>query len=809
MKFNSRYSVFKNTKNRIINLSTALVLAVTSMSGAAPLFFSQNALAAGVGAVPAYSTVPATMPGSFVSLGYQATQTSELGDYIQLGGTGTRIADSVDVSLTNWACENDATRLSTEACLTSDGSTYSHPVTLNLYNVDNSGTTPAVGSLIKSVTKSVAVPYRPSYDPTNCAASDPATNAPFGGKWYDSVTGTCTNGKAFTTSFDLSSYELTLPNDVIATVAFSTAGDGPFDSLNVSLASTGPTVGVDVDDNALFWNTSFAPNYTDGGAAGVGTLRQDDNWAPYTPVMQVNVLPVPSTVYVDANYTVSSDGSHIFGYDAFSTVQDGVNAVAAGGTVSVAAGTYTGAINVTKPASIVGAGVASTIFNITSNTTYGQGVSVNGQNGVTISNMTFNAPVGTPVSYAFQAYQSSNVTLTNLVFNGPGKSTTPRFGGVDFNSVNGVTINNVTSRNFSKNGFSFTSRYAVSDQLTQNVSLTGITADNNNWAGVAFYTVGNDHSPTSIGGTGDINGVSFNGANTVTNNTKGIEVVGDSDANIAASAIPRWGVTGVGTSVVSLAGVTFTGNSQDVVSKQKYSLYQPSATPGAVEVTIPAGTTVTATGGTWDGVINAPVVQSVDSVTIPGLSGYTTTPVMVIEVGSDTVSLTFDKAVQLVFPGQAGKQVGFFKNGVFTEIANDCSQYLPSLDANLPAGGDCKTTDGSGNLVVWTKHFTTFATFTRTAIPASTSSSSTTKKTTVAASASSPASAAVENVASVLGISSGVAGDATKTPATTNKSNQKTDDSSAFLILGWYWLLVLAVAGILGYAFLARRADRA
>jgi len=33
-------------------------------------------------------------------------------------------------------------------------------------------------------------------------------------------------------------------------------------------------------------------------------------------------------------------GGHIFGYDAFATIQDGINGVAAGGTVHVAAGIY-------------------------------------------------------------------------------------------------------------------------------------------------------------------------------------------------------------------------------------------------------------------------------------------------------------------------------------------------------------------------------------------------------------------------------------------------------------------------------------
>jgi hypothetical protein len=45
MKFSSRYGVLKNTKTRIINLTAAVVLAVTGMSSALPLFLSQKAFA--------------------------------------------------------------------------------------------------------------------------------------------------------------------------------------------------------------------------------------------------------------------------------------------------------------------------------------------------------------------------------------------------------------------------------------------------------------------------------------------------------------------------------------------------------------------------------------------------------------------------------------------------------------------------------------------------------------------------------------------------------------------------------------------
>ena len=68
-----------------------------------------------------------------------------------------------------------------------------------------------------------------------------------------------------------------------------------------------------------------------------------------------NTDPV-STVYVDDDYTSPPCGSYICGYNAFATIQEGVAAVAAGGTVNVAAGNYTAAdtILVNKAATITG-----------------------------------------------------------------------------------------------------------------------------------------------------------------------------------------------------------------------------------------------------------------------------------------------------------------------------------------------------------------------------------------------------------------------------------------------------------------------
>jgi len=66
----------------------------------------------------------------------------------------------------------------------------------------------------------------------------------------------------------------------------------------------------------------------------------------------------PDTVYVDDEYTSSSCGGHNWHWDAFATIQEGVDAVCEGGTVYVNGGTYIEQIYITK--SLMLEGISST-----------------------------------------------------------------------------------------------------------------------------------------------------------------------------------------------------------------------------------------------------------------------------------------------------------------------------------------------------------------------------------------------------------------------------------------------------------------
>lgn len=145
-----------------------------------------------------YDSIPNTLPSNSLSVGYQATQTRELGDKITFAGTSRDLKHAA-VTLSSWACETGGGT----TCVTTPGTTFSHPITLNLYEVAGDG---SVGTIIDSVTQTFAIPYRPSADPT-CAG---------GTAWRD-TNGNCFNGLNHVIVFDASG--ITVPDSIIYSVA--------------------------------------------------------------------------------------------------------------------------------------------------------------------------------------------------------------------------------------------------------------------------------------------------------------------------------------------------------------------------------------------------------------------------------------------------------------------------------------------------------------------------------------------------------------------------------------------------------------
>jgi hypothetical protein len=136
---------------------------------------------------------------------------------------------------------------------------------------------------------------------------------------------------------------------------------------------------------------------------------------------------------------------------------------------------------------------------------------------------------------------------------------------------------------------------------------------------------------------------------------------------------------------------------------------------GNVNVAIPASTTVTSADPTWNGVIEAPTNTTVS---LPSSLGNATATAA-IQVGFSGAKLSFDKAVRIVVPGQAGKRAGYVRTGTaFTEITATCVNDTQATNDLLGVDADCKI-DVGADLIIWTKHFTTFSAFTTTSASSS------------------------------------------------------------------------------------------
>ena len=197
--------------------------------------------------------------------------------------------------------------------------------------------------------------------------------------------------------------------------------------------------------------------------------------------------------------------------------------------------------------------------------------------------------------------------------------------------------------------------------------------------------------------------------------TKALKIQSTTDAVLTGSiAITVNDVIVTGLKVID-PNATSTGsvNLSSLMTNGSGELPQMTVTSAlnTVALTIPADTTVTAPG--WDGILQLPALVETTTVTPPSTPGQITTVGFAISVGS-TVPMSFDKGVRLLFPNEAGKRVGYAQNGgMLTEITDICSADTQTAGDALLADGHCVITAGS-DLVVWTKHFTTFATFSTT-----------------------------------------------------------------------------------------------
>jgi hypothetical protein len=212
-----------------------------------------------------YNSITTPLSEDVPQISFESRHIAEFGSQVKLAGTD-RMNANVTILMSSMACESGTFE---SGCTSTPGHTFNHPVTLRVYNVDN--TKPdGIGDLFTSVEKTFAMPFRPSSG--TCGSSSTM--------WAD-ADGVCHSAKSFTIDFSLAGK--TLPDNVIVTVGYNTTHEGLepiggtggyYDYLAVG-GTSGPSVGESLPGAGDAY-VSYSPEgtYADG-LAGTKTLRLD------------------------------------------------------------------------------------------------------------------------------------------------------------------------------------------------------------------------------------------------------------------------------------------------------------------------------------------------------------------------------------------------------------------------------------------------------------------------------------------------------------------------------------------------------
>lgn len=210
----------------------------------------------------------------------------------------------------------------------------------------------------------------------------------------------------------------------------------------------------------------------------------------------------PTNIYVDASAAAGGNGSSAFPYQ---TINDGIAAVNAGGTVHVAAGTYPETLYITKALTLSGAGAGSTIITASGDASgpYSAasliGVDVNG---LTLEGFTLQTTGAGPTTAGIDVFDttlgatpSTNITIQNVTVD---QQDSGNSSGVYLVDVNTATISNVTVTSAT------TTRTGAGILLLggSNLTVSNVSTTNHDrYAGLVLYPDGATMSNVAVQGT--------------------------------------------------------------------------------------------------------------------------------------------------------------------------------------------------------------------------------------------------------------------------------------------------------------------
>jgi hypothetical protein len=182
-------------------------------------------------------------------------------------------------------------------------------------------------------------------------------------------------------------------------------------------------------------------------------------------------------------------------------------------------------------------------------------------------------------------------------------------------------------------------------------------------------------------------------------------VVVDCSAPLIAVVVPA---ADVSNPVIDLTPVATTIGDLTVATlncKLHLETILPSTT---ITVDVPATTTIQALTSLWTDKTIVPPIPAIT--TIPAPTGFSSQVNLAVEIGHPVAPLDITRGTRVFISGQAGHHLGYMSSGVFTEVVNTCANDSQVTGDALAAGTDCKIENGS-DLVIWTKHFSSFITY--------------------------------------------------------------------------------------------------
>ncbi|MDB5260497.1 MAG: hypothetical protein JWN37_728 [Candidatus Nomurabacteria bacterium] len=154
---------------------------------------------------------------------------------------------------------------------------------------------------------------------------------------------------------------------------------------------------------------------------------------------------------------------------------------------------------------------------------------------------------------------------------------------------------------------------------------------------------------------------------------------------------------------------TTTSSITTTTSTSSSAIANNNGTNVAVTMELAIGTTITGTSS-WDGTFTFPTATTT-GFTINAFPNTILTIQAAVELGLAGNALSLDIPLKLTFAGLSGSKVAWSRGGVITDINATCTS---TSTPTLAADEDCRTSSGS-DLIVWTRHLTTFVAYTQVA----------------------------------------------------------------------------------------------